>query len=244
MELERWYYRIRAGLRTVIRRRRLEDELAAELRDHLEHETEYQVSCGVSRAEAVRRAGASLRAVQAVNAVVSCGPRGGSRISGRTLAWRCAALVAIRCSRSFASARWRSASAPTPPSSAPSTRCLYDRWPTFFAVPAGGEASYHSVRGAGPKCPPPRNGNESASRLPPSGAPRPPRTPCSPNRPLGGSDALRSRQERLLGPPRLQPMRPMIGSLIAGGQTCAPNTSPRRLTSIPSAGPATMPASP
>ena len=129
MELERWYYRIRAGLRTVIRRRRLEDELAAELRDHLEHETEYQVSCGVSRAEAVRRAGASLRAVQAVNAVVSCGPRGGSRISGRTLAWRCAALVAIRCSRSFASARWRSASAPTPPSSAPSTRCLYDRWP-------------------------------------------------------------------------------------------------------------------
>ena len=66
MELERWYYRIRAGWWAVIRRRRLEDELAAELHDHLERETEYQVSCGVSRAEAARRAGASLRAVQAV----------------------------------------------------------------------------------------------------------------------------------------------------------------------------------
>ena len=51
-------------------------------------------------------------------------------------------------------------------------------------------------------------------------------------------------QERVLGPPRLQPTRPMIGSLMAGGQTCAPKTSPRRLTSIPSAGPATTPARP
>ncbi len=29
MELERWYYRIRAGLRTLFLRRRVEDELAA-----------------------------------------------------------------------------------------------------------------------------------------------------------------------------------------------------------------------
>ena len=66
MELERWYYRIRAGLRTVIQRGRVEDELAAELHDHLEHETEYQTTRGVSGAEAARRAGASLQAVQAV----------------------------------------------------------------------------------------------------------------------------------------------------------------------------------
>ena len=36
MWLERWYYRVRTGLRTLFRRWRVEDELAAELRDHVE----------------------------------------------------------------------------------------------------------------------------------------------------------------------------------------------------------------
>ncbi len=67
MWLQRWYYRVRTGLRTLFRRWRVEDELAAELRDHLERETEHQMTTrGVSQTEARRRAGASLQAVQAV----------------------------------------------------------------------------------------------------------------------------------------------------------------------------------
>ncbi len=66
MELERWYYRIRAGLRMLFLRRRVEDELAAELRDHLDRETADQVTTrGVSPTEARRRAGARLH-VEAV----------------------------------------------------------------------------------------------------------------------------------------------------------------------------------
>ncbi len=66
MEIERWYYRIRAALGTLIHRRRAEDELAAELRDHVEREAAHQKSYGVSPAEAARRAGASLQAVETV----------------------------------------------------------------------------------------------------------------------------------------------------------------------------------
>jgi putative ABC transport system permease protein len=66
MGIERWYYRIRTALRGVFSRDLVEDELAAELRDHVEREAEHQKAYGVSHAEAARRAGASLRAVEAV----------------------------------------------------------------------------------------------------------------------------------------------------------------------------------
>ncbi|MDP6582378.1 MAG: ABC transporter permease, partial [Vicinamibacterales bacterium] len=66
MEIERWYYRIRSALRSVFNRVQVEDELAAELRDHVEREAEHQKTYGVSPAEAARRAGASLQAVEAV----------------------------------------------------------------------------------------------------------------------------------------------------------------------------------
>ena len=66
MGLERWYYRIRTGLRMLFQRGRVHDELAAELRDHVERETAHQVRTrGVSQLEAARRAGASLQGVEA-----------------------------------------------------------------------------------------------------------------------------------------------------------------------------------
>ena len=63
---ERWYYRIRTGLRMLFQRGRVDDELAAELRDHVERETAHQVRTrGVSQLEGARRAGASLQGVEA-----------------------------------------------------------------------------------------------------------------------------------------------------------------------------------
>ena len=103
---------------------------------------------------------------------------------------------------------------------------------SFLTVLAAVGASYHSRRGV--KLMPSRE-------LGPTGR-RPGVAGSAPAPTVRG--LRRTRQERLLGRARLQPSRPTKGSLIAGGQTWAPNTIPSRLISIPSAGPARMPARP
>ena len=56
MTIERWWYSLRVRIRALLRRRAVEQELADELRDHIESQTAANVAAGMTAAEARRAA--------------------------------------------------------------------------------------------------------------------------------------------------------------------------------------------
>ena len=110
-------------LRAIFRRERMEHELAAELQFHCERMAAKLVAAGVPRDEALRRA--RLRSAASSRSRKSAARRVASPPSSRRSRTFSYGLRQLRRRPGFArwlSSRWRSASAPTPRSSASSTR--------------------------------------------------------------------------------------------------------------------------
>src|SRR5205809_6722072 len=64
MRPEHWHYTIQLRLRSLFRRRQADQELADELRDHLERKTQEYVAQGMTQEEAHRRARLDLDGIE------------------------------------------------------------------------------------------------------------------------------------------------------------------------------------
>src|SRR5580693_9294149 len=64
MDLERWFYRLRLQFRSLVHRREVEDDLSAELADHLERQIAEHRAAGLSPAAARTTALRAMRGLE------------------------------------------------------------------------------------------------------------------------------------------------------------------------------------